>query len=136
MRMRVLSSTIACGLLLAMGSDGARAQEEPAPLDVRLGLSGNTVTASFDISGAFTESFRKRLSGGLTSRVLIEIELEDAGGASIATEVRACQLRLDIWDDVFYVAVTDAERTRRKTYVLTDEAVKACGIADKTPIAD
>src|SRR5215467_6447117 len=88
------------------------AQEEPAPLKVRLGLNGNTVTASFDVTGAFTESFRRRLSGGLTSRVLIEIELEDSAGTAIATEVRACQLRLDIWDDVLYVAVTDAERTR------------------------
>jgi uncharacterized protein DUF4390 len=134
--MRVLAATIACCLALSLGSDGARAQEEPAPLHAQLGLSGNTVTASFDITGAFTEAFRKRLSGGLTSRVLIEIELEDASGSPIATEVRACQLRLDIWDDVFYVAVTDAERTRRKTFALTDESVKACGIVDKTPIAD
>ncbi len=129
---------LACTTLLAFtGLVGlAFAQEEPAPLNVRLGLNGNTVTASFDVTGAFTESFRRRMSGGLTSRVLIEIELEDSSGNAIATEVRACQLRLDIWDDVLYVAVTDAERTRRKTYVLTDEAVKACGIVENTPIAD
>jgi hypothetical protein len=123
-------------LFLLISADRARAQEEPAPLKVKLGLTGSTVTASFDVTGAFTEGFRRRLSGGLTSRVLIEIDLEDLAGTSIATEVRACQLRLDIWDDVLYVAVTDAERTRRKTYVLTDEAVKACGIVEKTPLAD
>src|SRR5437762_1905766 len=109
MRVLLLALAFAASLLPAE----AFAQDEPAPLNVRLGVSGSTVHASFDVTGAFTELFRKRLSGGLTSRVLIEMELTDSAGNEIATEVRACQLRLDIWDDVLYVAVTDADHTRR-----------------------
>jgi hypothetical protein len=115
----------------------ARAQEEePAPLEVGLSLSGGTVNATFDVTGAFTESFRRKLGGGLTSRVLIEMELIDSGGQTIATTARACQLRLDVWQDVLVAGVTDENRTRRKTYVIIDEALKFCGIADAVPIAE
>lgn len=117
-------------LLVLSPSQARAADEERAPLDVRLGLNGNIVNASFDVTNAFPDSFRKRLGGGLTSRVLIEMELIDAFSNTIAVTVRACQLRLDIWEDVFLVAVTDEQRSRLKTYPRYDDAVRACGRAD------
>lgn len=112
------------------------AQEEAAPLDVRLGLSGRVVTASFNVTSAFTESFRRRLGNGFTSRVLIEMELFDSTGASVAATVRACQLRFDTWDDVFHVGVTDEQRTRRGIHVLADDALRACGAIEGAAIAE
>lgn len=122
--------------LLALSPVAAEAQEEAAPVDVRLSATGQLVTASFDVTSAFTETFRRRLGGGLTSRVLIEVELVDASGTSVATTVRACQLRLDVWDDVLFVAVTDADRTRRNKFVLTDDALRACGRVEDVPITE
>ncbi|MCK6547802.1 hypothetical protein L6R52_18260 [Myxococcota bacterium] len=115
-----IACALVCALVCALPTR-AVAQEEAAPVDV---------------TSAFTETFRRRLGGGLTSRVLVEMELVDAAGASVATTVRACQLRLDVWDDVLFVAVTDADRTRRNKFVLTDEALRACGRVEATPIAE
>lgn len=130
----LLALVLGAGIAGAPGT--ATADDEPAPLEVHLGLQGSTVTASFDATGAFTESFRKRLSGGLTSRVLIEVELFDGYGSSVAVSVRACQIRLDIWKDVLFVVVSDEQRSRGRTFVLTDEAIRACGRVERMPIAE
>lgn len=121
--------------LLATTAVRAHASEEPAPLAARLGLSAGRVTASFDVTSAFTESFRRKLSGGLTSRVLIEVELVDGSGDDVLKTVRACQLRLDVWEDVLFVGVTDEERTRRKNFLLVDDALRACGVVEALPLA-
>lgn len=122
-------------ILMAAPSIGV-AQEEPAPLNVRIAQSAGRATVSFDVTGAFTESFRRKLNGGLTSRVLIEMELFDPNNSSVAATVRACQLRLDVWDDVIFTGVTDEDKSRRKTFAIVDEALKYCGIVDGAPIAD
>src|SRR5262245_25890145 len=122
-------------LLLAAPSIGA-AQEEPAPLEAKMALQAGMATVSFDVTSAFTEAFRKKLRGGLTSGVLIEMQLVDGGGSSVATTVRACQLRLDVWEDKLFVGVTDETKAKRKTFVIIDEALKSCGVVEALPIAD
>jgi hypothetical protein len=134
-RRRSVIGALALLATIAAPKIGA-AQDEPAPLDVRLVLAAGKATVSFDVTGAFTESFRRKLGGGLTSRVLIELELLDPDGGSVATTVRACQLRLDVWDDVLFVGVTDEDKTKRKTFQIIDEALKFCGIVENVPIAE
>lgn len=123
-------------VLLSLAPERALAQDDPAPLPVKVGASAGMVTTSFDITSAFTETFRRKLGGGLTSRVLIELELFDGKNESIGTAVRACQLRLDVWDDVLFVGVTDEQATRRTRFSLTDDALRACGRVEELPLAE
>lgn len=122
--------------LLAL-SPSAWAQEEPAPLAVNLGVDVNqVVTAELNVTSSFTEQFRKKLGGGLTSRVLIEVVLQDASGNDLSVRVRSCQLRLDVWDDLYYVGVRDGSRQRRGTFASVDEALAACGAVSDFQLVD
>ncbi len=111
-------------------------REEPAPLSVTLARGSRIVTASFDVTSAFTEQFRKRLNGGILSTVEIEMKLLDTDNAEVAATSRRCDLRLDIWDDVLLVRIQDPERTQRKRFIAVDEGLKACGDVDRAVIAD
>ena len=59
------------GLVGALVTRPAVAQSgEPAPLAAPLRVVGQTVATRYSVTSAFTEAFRKRLSGGLTSRAV------------------------------------------------------------------
>lgn len=103
---------------------------EAAPLDATLRVVGQTVATRYAVTSAFTEAFRKRLSGGLTSRAVIETALLKPGGEAILVRVRSCELRLDVWDEIVYARILDATRVRRRTYRLIDDALRACGEVD------
>lgn len=126
---------LALSLQLLLGS-AAFADDEPAELDVELTPRRSAVLVSFDVSNTFTEEFRQRLSGGLTREVLMNIALLDSSDDVIVERTRRCQLRLDIWDEVVHVRVSDGPRVRRQTFPLIEDALKACGVVDRAPLVD
>jgi hypothetical protein len=111
-------------------------RDEPAPLSVTLARGSRQVIATFDVTSAFTEQFRKRLNGGILSTVEIEMKLLDADNVEVASSLRRCDLRLDIWDDVLLLRIQDPERTQRKRFIVVDDGIKACGNVDRILIAD
>ena len=121
---------LACVVAITLAATTASADNEPAKLDVSLGQEKDLVFARFDISAAFNETFRRRLAGGLTSRVLIEMAVQKDGGDLIAVRVRTCEMQLHVWDDVVYTTIRDAARAHRAAYALIDDALKACGKVD------
>jgi len=123
---------VVAALLVAPAS--ARA-DDPAPLSATLRVVGKTAATRYDVTSAFTEDFRKRLGGGLTSRVLIETLLLGPDTEPLLARVRSCEMRLDVWDELVYVRIRDATRVRRRTYRLIDDALRACGRVD-TAIGD
>lgn len=124
---------LALALLLPSSS---RAQSDVAPLSAKLELEQRMVTASFDVTAAFTERFRKRLAGGLKSQAVILMELVDRQGRSITRQLRKCTLRLDIWDDILFVKIEDGVQITRKAFVLVDSGLKQCGVYHQVPLVD
>lgn len=122
-------------LVCTLGAPEARAQGDAAPLSAELRVAAQTISAHYDVTSAFTEDFRKRLSGGLTSRVLIETLLLGPDGAPMAARVRSCDLRLDVWDELIYVRIRDTTKVRRRTFRLIDDALRACGLVE-TAVGD
>lgn len=110
--------------------------EDAAPLTARFALTGRVVNTSFDVTSAFTERFRKRLNGGITSTVEVTIDLIDRQRNRITTARRQCTFRLDIWDDVLEVRIEDADQTVRRRFLVVDDGLKACGMVNQVPIAD
>jgi hypothetical protein len=133
-RRRLLALVFLSGVLAA--PHAAIADDEPAPLDARLFARGGLAHAAFSVTSAFTESFRKRLGGGLTSRVLLELALLDAAGAVIASAERGCELRLDVWDDVVHVRVREGAELQTLKFPLIDDALKTCGSVEGAPLGD
>ena len=116
-------------LVVLLFTRGAHAQQAE-PLSARLRLEQGQVRTQFSVTNAFTEAFRKRLAGGLTSRAVLAIELLDPNGQTMAVRRRRCELRLDVWDDQIYIRVQDEQRLRRRIFALIDNALQACGLVD------
>jgi hypothetical protein len=124
-------------LLLFTSTPAAFAQpDEIVPLAVRLERSGPKAAVGFDVRNTFTETFRKRLNGGITSTAEILVELYDAAGNRIGSATRKCQLRLDIWDDILLVRITEPDKTIRKTFLVVDDGLAACGVVGDLAISD
>ena len=128
--MKWLLGVLLGALAVGSGPGVARAEDEPAPLNAELGVVEGAVTARYEVTSAFTEDFRKRLSGGLTSRVLIETLVLGPDDGPLMAQVRTCELRLDVWDDLVYARILDSARVTRRTYQLIDDALRACGVVD------
>jgi hypothetical protein len=128
--MRTRAAPWMLALLVGSGPGVARGQGEPAPLAATLTVAEGLVSAQYDVTSAFTEDFRRRLSGGLTSRVLIETLVLGPDRAPVLAQVRTCELRLDVWDDLVYARILDANRVSRRTHQLIDDALRACGVVD------
>ena len=127
-------------LLGALISPAVQADDQaPQPLRVGLGVKGETVTASFDVTPTLlrTASFRRRLDGGLTGRVIIELFLLDGDDHQIAYAARACKLRLDIWDERLEVAIRDGELERTlRPFEDVARGLRACGELSGVDLAD
>ncbi|MCC7381663.1 MAG: hypothetical protein IT384_07515 [Deltaproteobacteria bacterium] len=129
------------GLLLAAWAAGssrtvAQADDEPAPLNARLTLNGNQVVASFDVTTAFTESFRRRVSNGLRSITLVEVKLLDADGELIGQGLRHCRFRYDVWEEVLAVQVREATRRFERREQVIDRGLRECGQIQSMELAD
>lgn len=106
------------------------AQASDAPLAVGVGRSGPRLTVTYDVTTAFTEAFRRRFLGGITSRVRIRTLFVDLGGDEIGRSERRCEMRFDVWDEVAFVQVTDDEDEQRRPFRIVDRALRACGVLD------
>lgn len=102
--------------------------KSPAPLDASLNLKdGKTVTAAFSVAPAFTGEFKKRLSAGIQSRVLVIFELVDSDDRSIAARTRECDMVLDVWEGALFVEVREFDRRRALRLAKIEDGLKACG---------
>ncbi len=115
------------GLLASTSPAFAQSDDEASPLEVELRLEQDTVLTSFDVTSAFTDRFRRKLGGGLKSQIVIEMSLRDANDLEIASNLRECQLRLDIWDDLLSVGFREADRQRRQRTSVIDRGLAFCG---------
>ena len=124
---RCVQVTLLLALVLVSGSANA----QPERLSADLHVQRDMVRARFGVTNVFTESFRKRLAGGLTSRAVLAVELVDPEGTTVVLRRRRCELRLDVWDEIVYVRIQDDKQdTLRRVYKLIDRALKACGTVD------
>ena len=114
-------------IALCCSASAARADDDLAPLAARLTAVEGNLTASFDVTGAFTETFRKRVIGGLRSVVLIEAVLYNDDDRAVSQVVRQCNLTLDVWDDVLSVKIREANRKAERRFGVIDRGLSECG---------
>jgi hypothetical protein len=88
---------------------------------------GERVVLDFDVTGAFTEDFRRRFVGGITSRVRIRMFLLDAQRREVAEAERSCEMRFDVWEELIQVKVRDDDRVSRRWLRVVDQAFQRCG---------
>jgi hypothetical protein len=111
---------------LLLGGRAARAEERA--LRATLRLEGEQVRARFSVASALTERFRRRVAGGLESRVIIETRLLDGEGETVGRGRRFCKLLYSLWDEQVYVSLDDEGRPRPRilTFPEVEPALAAC----------
>ncbi|MFO0722282.1 MAG: hypothetical protein U1E65_00780 [Myxococcota bacterium] len=118
------------GVLCLALSLPALADEEPTPFPARLAISDGGLTASFDVTAAFNEAFRKRVIGGLRSVVLIEARLTDEHDQVLSQVARQCNLVRDVWDEVLTVHIRESNRRAERRFGIIDRGLAECGVVE------
>lgn len=131
---RLLLGVSAAAALLVAHPRPVSADEDPSPISAALTLDQDVVVATFDVTGAFTDRFRRKLGGGLKSQVVIEMSLRDPNGVEVASNIRECQLRLDIWDDLLAVGFREADRQVRQKTPVIDTGLAVCGRVERASL--
>lgn len=123
--MRWAALLIGLSLLSTSASAVAAA---PNRLAVGLGVREERVVASFDVMSALDEEFRRRVDGGLESRVEIGTRLLDARGDVVGQGGRSCKLLYSLWDEQVFVSITDVGSTRARimSFETVEPALEAC----------
>lgn len=107
-------------------SDRAWAQE-PAPLSAEVVRRGTSTRVVFDVTGAFTEDFRRRFVGGMTSRARIRVFLLGPDRRELAEARRECEMRYDVWDELVRLEIRDGGDVQRDMMQLVDRSIRRCG---------
>lgn len=118
------------GLLLVFAGASPFAYGAPKRLEARLTLDRQTVRARFSVLSVFGKAFRRRLTNGLTSRVVLAIELLDPNGETVVVRQRRCDLRFEVWDEQVYVRIQDEEKVGRYIYPRIERSLGVCAEVD------
>lgn len=133
--MRRASTSARFALALAVLCPIRAAAQDAAPLTARLATAGDSVVASFDVTDAMTDEFRKRLKNGVKCKVQIGVKLGD-GRKTLASAERICELQLEVWDELVDVSIFDrGEQTAMIRRKLFDRALRDCGEVHGVPLA-
>lgn len=110
---------------------------EPRRVEVALARQGERIVADLSVRSAFDAPFRRRVAGGLESRVEIETRLLDSGGTLVGRGRRSCKLLYSLWDERVYVSVEDDGRPGPlvRTYGEIEPALSDCGRVRGLPVA-
>lgn len=116
-------------------SVGLAEGSEHLPVDLR--VHEDRVLASFSVDAAIDEEFRRRMAGGLESRVEILTQLTDARGQVVGRGQRSCKLLYSLWDEQTFATIADAARPPpgTETFETVETAVKACVEVEELPVA-
>ncbi len=130
MKRRLGIKALLLGAFCLLGTALVWAQKEPTVIPVKLYRRGQQLQTQFDVSSSFTETFRKRVSGGLRSRVHIKTELLDAQGQTISSTLRSCHLAYSLWDELLYLSVITEKQSQPKVrrFLSIDKGISACGL--------
>lgn len=101
---------------------------EVRPLEVRLRVENERVTADFSVAPAVDDEFRRRVDGGLESRVEIATRLLDARGETVGRGGRTCKLLYSLWDEQVFLTLKDDDQPRARVFVFdtVEPAIAAC----------
>ncbi len=128
--MSVVRKALLCLFALLIGLVPARSEAKDPVLPKRkigIAISGNNLLTTFSFGDAFSDPIKEKLSSGLPTRLVIQINLEQRGNDKpIAYWARSTNIVYDLWEENYIVSVED-KRGRRQAKA--DTAQKAMVLA-------
>lgn len=130
-------------LLLALvwvcsGARPARAEDgEPPARRLGMSIAGRSLLATFGYRDVFSRSIADKLTSGLPTRVVVQINLEREGsGVPVAYWVRTADIVYDLWEEVYVVTVEDEEGRRRARVATAEAAMDLAGALRRANVAN
>ncbi len=112
------------------------ADDEPPRRQLGVSISGKDLLASFTFRDAFTPAIKEKLTSGLPTRVVLQINLERQGQKKPLTYwVRSATIVYDLWEEVFIVTVEDDRGRRRAKANSPEKAIELAGTLVRTRVS-
>ena len=121
------------GLLFSAGKGHA---DSPTHLLCNFSNKNNYIVADFTVVSAFSDTFKRRILGGLTSTVQINIRVVSSEGQTLDHARRYCEIAYDLWTEEYTVSIEDHHREKKiaSTHHLLDDALEICGHPKDLPV--
>lgn len=80
-----------------------------------------------DYRDVFSRQVQAKLTSGLPTRLVFQLELQSKSGKAVAGWARSAEIVYDLWEEVYQVTVEDERGRRRATLRSAAEAMAAAG---------
>lgn len=102
--------------------------------DMTLEQKGEALLASFSFDEVFTDRFRRRLSSGFTSRLVVKVVLANKKGKKVALGLIQYTILYDIWEERFRVRIRGTQGRRDLQVGSMNDLLKACSQVSGLPL--
>jgi hypothetical protein len=110
-------------LLVALVAPATARAADHVPLEVALSTAKDRLSASFDLTAAFSPDLEKEFASGLTNVVAIFISLvPEEGGPPLVASGRVADVLYDVWEEAYAVTLRDARLQRPERHSVRDFA--------------
>ncbi|MCP4680282.1 MAG: DUF4390 domain-containing protein [Deltaproteobacteria bacterium] len=125
-------------LIMLLGLAPAQAADDEPPLrKLGVALTGNDILASFSFGDAFTKNIKEKLTSGLPTRIVLQINLERQGsGKPVTFWAWSATIVYDLWEEVFVVSVEDNRGRRHARASTAKQAIDLASRLTRQPVAD
>ncbi len=129
---------LAALLAMLFGLAPTRAEDdEPQLRKLGVALTGNDILASFSFGDAFTKDIREKLTSGLPTRIVLQINLEKQGSDKPVTFwAWSATIVYDLWEEVFVVTVEDDRGRRHARASTAKQAMDLAGRLTRQRVAN
>jgi hypothetical protein len=123
--------------VFALASLAARAKgDDPPTRQLGIGLSGQSLVATFGFTDAFTNEVREKLKSGLPTKLVIQINLERQGERQpVSYWARSTTIVYDLWEEVYIITLEDDVGRRQLKAATAGQAVELAGTLTRAQIA-
>ena len=110
--------------------------KDPPTRQLGIALDDHSLEVSFTYKDAITPAIAQKLTSGLPTRIVLQINLERQGvGSPITYWVRTTSIVYDLWEESFIVTVEDGKGRRRAKAKKAEKAVELAATLLKSKVA-
>ncbi|MBN2495841.1 MAG: hypothetical protein JXR96_14720 [Deltaproteobacteria bacterium] len=102
--------------------------------DVKVERLSGRLVLSLDFPEVFSDRFRRRLSSGFTSRLLVKVEMQGRKKGARVLGLLQYTILYDIWDERFNVRISSAGSQRDLQVRTMEELIARCGSVRRMPL--
>jgi hypothetical protein len=130
-----LLGLVVSALILPICPLEAQAADPVPERSLNVTVHNGKLLVTSDFTDVFSRKIQSKLSSGLPTRVVLQLELMNRAGKAVAAWARSTEIVYDLWEEHYQVTVEDDQGRRRATMGKVGEVMATAGRLLRDPVA-